>query len=293
MSAPALADVRRSDLALAAMLTAAVFGSSLFALSHARLEHDAELPAIDPGLGVPISVRPVADVSSGVPGSAEVSVAQPVVPRAWRRKVPRARVKKRPATPGEQPLTPTPETSEHEAPIADSAAVEPDTSGAPEHAPVEDSGAEVLPPDDSSAEGEDEPEAPAETGGTEGGESEAETEGESAGAGGTDPLLERAIAFYRARLVGWFSARFRVTGSGLSSTELTKHRVRVHIELGEDLRIVDYQILSSDHPEFEKAARAMLEKMRGEKLPPPPENYPGAMQRRLTVTFTCAEDTCD
>jgi hypothetical protein len=294
------ADIRGSDLAIAAMLTTLVLGGSILALAHARLEHAAELPAIDPGMGIPIAVRPVSDISSAGPGKGRREAAKQVVPRAWRRKVPR--------DPEPQPVVnPTPvhrqptNKREHEDPVIpatpdDPVAVEPEPTEAATsetgEAPVEDTSAEVEPEDDSP------PEADAE-GGSEGGtegESEAETEGEAEGGGGgsgTDPLLERAIAFYRARLVAWFSARFRVTGSGLSPAQLAKYRVRVHIDLGEDLRIVDYRILSSDHPDFEKAAHTMLEKLRGEKLPPPPENYPGAVQHQLTVTFTCAEDTCD
>jgi outer membrane biosynthesis protein TonB len=312
MTASLPADVRGSDLAVAAMLTALVLGGSMFALAYARLEHQAELPVIDPGMGIPIAVRPVADLSSGGLGEAGGDGARRVVPLAWRRKLPREQppaVLDSPWPPPTEPepaadtrsVTPKPiEQPEHEVPITptppdDSTTGEADPleeTGETGETSTEETGADVEAQDDS--QGED---GTGDEGGTEGGpegETEGATEGEAEGGGsGTDPLLERAIAFYRARLVAWFSARFRVTGSGLSPAQLAKYRVRVQIDLGEDLRIVDYQILSSDHPAFDKAARSMLEKMRGEKLPPPPENYPGAVQHQLTVTFTCAEDTCD
>jgi hypothetical protein len=289
------ADIRGSDLTIAAILTTVVFGGSLFALAHARLAHTAELPSIDPGMGVPIAVRPVADFSSGGAGKAKADDQRPVVPRAWRRKVPRARAQTPP--PDVQPDTPPPtEPLEHESAIApdEPAPIEPSPTTETGEVAVEDSSADVEAQEQDEAGTEEEGEG--EGGSEDEGETEgeAETGGEVEGGGtGTDPLLERAIAFYRARLVAWFSSRFRVTGSGLSPAQLAKYRVRVHIELGDDLRIVDYEILSADHPDFEKAARAMLEKMRGEKLPAPPENYPGAVQQQLTVTFTCAEDTCD
>lgn len=131
-------------------------------------------------------------------------------------------------------------------------------------------------------------------GGEGGGEGEGEGAGEGAGGDAeVDPLFERAVAFYRARLVAWFSARFRVTGTGLGSAELAKHRVRVQIAIGEDLTVIDYTILSSDHPAFDQAARDTMDKLIGQTLPAPPENYPGAVQRKLTVTFTCTEDACD
>ena len=293
-AARAGADVRGSDLAIAAMLTTAVFAGSIFALAHSRLAHTAELPVIDPGMGIPIAVRPVADLGSGGSGDAKASDAKPHVPKAWRRKVPRAKPKQPEALPEALPIEPAPEQPEQpEQPVEDPSPVDPVPTSETGETPVEDPSAETEGPLEEGETG-GEAEAPGETGDETGGESEAETEGEpGGGGGGTDPLLERAIAFYRARLVAWFSSRFRVTGSKLSPEQLAKYRVRVHIELGDDLRIDDYQILSADHPAFDKAARATLEKMRGEKLPPPPENYPGAVQHQLTVTFTCAEDTCD
>lgn len=322
------ADVRGSDLALAVALTVAVFAGSLFALRHARLEHTADLPGIDPGGGMAIAVRPVADLPSGKPkkgarksGRNDKKVSD--VPAAWRRKVPRATTPKKlfedspaaqpelePAPTDAQIVPPAPtdelapeSPTQPETPLEDP--VEPDPTDESEDPPAEDSSTDVETPDGTPV--EDESEAPAEGEGEETppegeageageGEGQAPAEGETDGVGGgdgTDPLLERAIAFYRARLVAWFSSRFRVTGSGLSEAQLAKYRVRVHIDVGDDLRIVDYQILSSDHPDFDKAARSTLEKMRGMKLPPPPENYPGAVQRQLTVTFTCAPDSCD
>jgi hypothetical protein len=342
MTTTSMADVRPSDLAIAVILAATVLIGSGLALAHAR-KHEPSLRDIDPGLGIPIAVRPVADLSSAGSGTSSAD-KQPVVPRAWRRKVPRAKSpaiqpepqahvpapKKQPSksspstvpddavaidpdpiepveptpedpstepeTPDETPESAEPDTAEPEPTEPDTAEptepTEPDTAEPTE--PVEPNTAESDTAEPDTPEPDATPEG-AEPDGESAGENSGETptEGDGGSGGGTDPLLERAIAFYRARLVAWFSARFRVTGSGLSASELAKYRVRVHIDLGEDLRIVDYRILSSDHPAFEKAARSTLDKLRGEKLPPPPENFPGAVQRQLTVTFTCAEDTCD
>jgi hypothetical protein len=304
------ADIRSSDLAIAMVLTAALFGGSVLALLHARLDHNADFPVIDPGVAIPIAVRPVADVPAGEAKSGSRKAKRKTkrastVPLAWRRKVPSSSAPTKPPEPELEPIDPQtimpPSLDElepnPEVPPDDPAEPEPPIEEAGEP-PPEDSSAEVETPEDPPIEEElpDIDEGQQDAGSEEqpeaGGEGQPDAEGEP-GSEGTDPLLERAIAFYRARLVAWFSARFRVTGSGLSPAQLAKYRVRVHIDLGEDLRIVDYQILSSDHPDFEAAARSMLEKMRGMKLPPPPENYPSAVQQQLTVTFTCAEDTCD
>lgn len=321
------ADIRGSDLALAAALTVAVFGGSLLALLHARLEHSADVPGIDPGGGMAIAVRPVADLPSGSAKQGDRKAGKKdkrksaVVPSAWRRKVPRASpptlLPDSPAPPVEPEPAPEPTDAQTvpmpsddvppepavdpEAPPQDPA-TEPSPTEDSTDAPAQDTTADAEtpegPPVDEGGEGqpdaEGQPDGAAEGGGQQDGEGQQDGATEGQGGGdGTDPLLERAIAFYRARLVAWFSSRFRVTGSGLSSAQLAKYRVRVHIEVGEDLRIVDFEILSSDHPDFEAAARSMLEKLRGAKLPAPPENYPGAVQRQLTVTFTCAPDSCD
>lgn len=305
-------DLTSRDFTFASVCTIAVFVAASFALRHARLEHHAQLPTIDPGNAIPIAVRPVADIgpvgekrggakpkptrkrkSSSKPTQAtpEPEVAPPAeaaVPSAWQRK---------PREPPPQLTDPTPTPLPDVVPPP----TEPDQTPTPEPTTEEDT--PVTPEDATEAPAE--PDASSEAGGEEG---QAGTgsgaSGEGPGGGGTqpgegegdavgDPLLDRAIAFYRARLVAWFAARFRVTGSGLSPEQLAKYRVRARIEIGEDLRIVDYKVLSSDHPTFEKAARTTLDGLRGETLPPPPENYPGAVQRQLTVSFTCTEDACD
>jgi outer membrane biosynthesis protein TonB len=305
-----LADVRRSDLLLALGVATAVFAGSLAALQHARLAHQSQVAAIDPGVAIPIAVRPVVDLPAGDAragrGDAEA------IPRAWQRQVPveppppslldaawpassEPNPLPNPAIAPTQPTKPTLDPTPADSPTPP----DPEATDAPAPDP-----AEVEEPVEPESEGEALDQPPVADESSSAGESDREGDGVgpgedgegefgAGGEGAADPLLARAIAFYRARLVAWFSARFRVSGSGLTPKELAKHRVRVKIEVGEDLRIVDYKILSSDHPAFEAAARSMLDKLRGETLPPPPENYPGAVQRQLTVTFTCAEDTCD
>lgn len=109
----------------------------------------------------------------------------------------------------------------------------------------------------------------------------------------TDPLKARAVDLYRARIIGWFSRRFRVKGSGLSADELLKYRVSATVELSADRHVVGYSIVSSGNPTFDAAARAALDGARGESIPEPPENYPDAVQRTIRLTFVCKENRCD
>lgn len=109
----------------------------------------------------------------------------------------------------------------------------------------------------------------------------------------TDPLKARAVDLYRARIIGWFSRRFRVSGSGLSAEELAKYKVAATVELSSDRMVVGYSIVPSGSSTFDAAARAALDSAKGAALPPPPENYPDVVQRHISLTFVCKEDRCD
>jgi hypothetical protein len=109
----------------------------------------------------------------------------------------------------------------------------------------------------------------------------------------TDPLKARAVDLYRARLIAWFSSRFRVSGSGLSPDELTRYKVSASVHLSSDRQIESFSIEASGNAAFDAAARAALEAARGQALPPPPESYPDIVQRTIRLTFVCRSDQCD
>lgn len=109
----------------------------------------------------------------------------------------------------------------------------------------------------------------------------------------TDPLKARAVDLYRARIVGWFSGRFRVTGSGLSAEDLLKYRVSVTVDIGADRAVGSYVLTPSGNAAFDAAAKAALDSAKGQTLPPPPDNYPDVVQSRIRLTFVCKEHRCD
>jgi hypothetical protein len=109
----------------------------------------------------------------------------------------------------------------------------------------------------------------------------------------TDPLKARAVDLYRARIVAWFSGRFRVTGSGLPAEELLKYRVGATVEISADRTVAGYTLTPSGNATFDAAARAALDGARGQSLPPPPDNYPDIVQSRIHLTFVCKEHRCD
>lgn len=109
----------------------------------------------------------------------------------------------------------------------------------------------------------------------------------------TDPLKARAVDLYRARLIAWFAARFRVSGSGLPEDELVKHRVSATVDIGPTRAVTGYSLTSSGNAAFDAAARAALESAKGQSLPPPPDAYPDVVQSKISLTFVCKEHRCD
>ena len=109
----------------------------------------------------------------------------------------------------------------------------------------------------------------------------------------TDPLKARAVDLYRDKIRGWFSRRFRVSGSGLSPEEIVKVRVSATVILSNGRSVADYSIVPSGQAAFDRAARTALDGAKGEELPPPPENYPDILQSQISLTFTCTPERCD
>jgi hypothetical protein len=109
----------------------------------------------------------------------------------------------------------------------------------------------------------------------------------------TDPLKARALDVYRARIISWFSSRFRVTGSGLPQSTLTALAAHATVQVGADRTVTGYTLTPSGNAVFDAAARAALESARGSPIPPPPENYPDLAQTQISLTFRCKEGRCD
>jgi hypothetical protein len=109
----------------------------------------------------------------------------------------------------------------------------------------------------------------------------------------TDPLKARAVDLYRARIIAWFSGRFRVSGSGLPPEELERLRASATVTISNDRRVVGYTIAPSGNASFDAAARAALESTVGSSIPPPPESYPDVVQASIHVTFVCRRNQCD
>ncbi|MEZ4381189.1 MAG: hypothetical protein R3A79_07560 [Nannocystaceae bacterium] len=253
-------DVRPGDVALGLGLAAALLAVAAVGASASRDTLVAAMPA-SPGL-VAVQVTPVV---IGAPAGASSSGLAAAAAAAAQ------------AQPDDVAAAPTSAVRPRKRRASQRASTKPGGAATPEPAADASSPDDAAVPAGESASGD---EAPGE-----------ELGGEGTGGGG-DSLQARALAAYRERLIRWFSARFHVRGSGLGDALLSL-RARAEVEISEGGVVLGYRVLSADHPALEGAAREALDAVLGEPLPPPPDFFPGAPQRRLRITFVCTESTCD
>jgi hypothetical protein len=264
-------DHRPHEVALALLVALGVQVGATLALRAAALQHMADIREIDPGMEVPIRVRPVVDIDSPLLKLGGKAVKYKL-PDQW--------------------IVPTPVQRVERRAFASPKADKSPEATPPEDVRMADAGTEPPPPDAAVAKQVDtEVTTP-----TDAGYANLPVEGSPDGVPEgteTDPLKARAISLYRARLIGWFSSRFRVSGSGLSPEELGKVRVGASVQLSNDRVVTGYHVVPSGNSAFDAAARATLEGTIGQQLPPPPENYPEAVQNQISLTFVCRPSTCD
>jgi len=272
VSAGVFGDFRRYEVALALAAAFALQAGAIFALRAVNLDRKAEAPEIDKGPSVPVKVVPVLDLdapSLKLGGKRD----RMKLPDRWIKPKPKPRVEEKAfvSTKAEQTEEAIPpkeiEVAKSETPVPPPEA---EVAKAVE-TPIEAQPKEEPPPN-------------------------VDTEGHEDGVKGgteTDPLKARAVDIYREKIRGWFSRRFRVSGSGLPAEEITKFRVVATVTLSGGRSVAGYSIVPSGNAAFDSAARAALDSAKGDELPPPPENYPDIVQNQISLTFTCTPERCD
>lgn len=265
-------DFRPREWAAAVGCALFVLAGAALALQHAALEAPAAMPEIDKGPAVPVKVVPVLDLDAPLLklGGKRDKFK---LPDRWVRQTPKPRVEEKAfastkAGKTEQDI-PRPEVK-----IADAGTPPPP----PDAEVAKQVDTPIEPPKDA---------APAANVAEEGHE-DGVKEGTE-----TDPLKARAVDLYRARLAGWFSSRFRVSGSGLAAEEIVKPKVRAVVQIGPDRGVQGYTLTPSGNATFDSAARSMLDSAKGQTLPPPPENYPDVVQTQISITLVCRPNQCD
>ena len=263
--APGL-DFKGYELAVALAVALAIPVLAAVALARAALDKMADAPDIDPGIAIPIKVKPMLDLSSPLLklGGKRVSTK---LPDRWIRKTPVKRVER------QAHVSTKAEANEDDIP--------------PDDLPIADAGTDPPEPDAALAKQVDEEETEESDAGPSNVDQEGSPDGEQGGTE-TDPLKARAISRYRSRLIGFFKARFRgAQGTGLSPEELEKLAASAAIAIGSDLSVISFTLSPSGNAAFDAAVRAVLQSKVGQQVPPPPENFPEAKLNHVSVTFVC------
>ena len=270
-AAGAVADFTAGEIALSLLVGLSVLAAAAGALDVSTLDRHADTPQIDRGVAVPVKIVPMLD-----PDAPMLKLGgqrdHTRLPDRWVRQAPKPRVERQGVV----------------SPKAGKAAED-----IPEPVKMADAGAKPPPPDAELVKQADAPPAPIVDAGP---PANVDEKGHADGVqGGTelDPLKARAVDLYRAKIAGWFSGRFRVTGSGLPKPDLLKYRVSAQVSVGADRAVTGYTMTPSGNAAFDAAARAALDGAKGQTLPPPPENYPDVVQSTIHVTFVCRENRCD
>jgi hypothetical protein len=272
MTSVALDDFRASDICVSVIFGVAVLVGAGFALSASALERPAVVPEIDRGNALPVRVTPVLDLDAPLLKLGGKHDAAKL-PDRWVRQAPKPRVEQRAF------VSTKAGKAEQDAPLPEIKVASADTKPPPPNAEIAkqvDTPTTVVvdagPPANVAEEGH----ADGVKEGTE-----------------IDPLKARAVDLYRIKIAGWFSSKFRVSGSGLGKDELVKYRVAATVSLDADHTVTGYSIVPSGNAAFDAAAHQALESAKGQAIPPPPENYPDVAQRQINVTFVCRANRCD
>jgi len=262
------ADFEGWEIGVAVVVAMAIQVGAGIALHAARLDIKAIAPHVDKGIETPVAIKPVLDIDS--PLLKFGSKKKYKLPDQWTRQVPKKRVvrKTHVSTKAKKTVDDIPD---EDVPLADAGEEPPDPD------------AELIKEQDIDV---DE---------TDAGEAKTDEEGHADGVvGGTemDPLKARAIDLYRARIAGFFTSGFALHGTGLSQEQLQALAASASVQLS-GLTVASFSLNPSGNAQFDAAARAALQGKVGQQIPPPPENYPDAMQNQISLTFVCRSNRCD
>lgn len=272
MTAPSAPRVTLTDIVYASCVSLAV-QLAAYAVFSQTYRRGADSPRIDPGYGVPVNIMPMLDVLA--PGALpKLGVPKRfVLPASWQRRRPPP-----PPKPMQKPPSPVPNQPQVTSPGGDPRDAAPRV--------VSDAG--LLDATDATALADSDATVDADAAlGAEEGLPEGVPEGTI-----TEAWKVRAIDMYRARLINFVRSYFQVTGSGLPQERLRELKVRAVLTVSATRRIEGYTMTPSGEPAFDRAAKNALEAVKGLELPPPPPDYPGAVQQTIPILFQCTGGQC-
>jgi hypothetical protein len=107
-----------------------------------------------------------------------------------------------------------------------------------------------------------------------------------------DPLKARAVDLYRVKLINWFRQGFTPPLDQIDCAALKDLRVAVHAQVASDGTVQGYDLVSSGNAIFDERVKAVMETRVGQKVPPPPPNYPDILDAVVHPTFQGKNEKC-
>lgn len=106
-----------------------------------------------------------------------------------------------------------------------------------------------------------------------------------------DPLKARAVDLYRVKLTGWFRQGFNPPME-IDCAVLKELRASVQAKVSPDGTVLSYDMQSSGNDVFDARVKQVMDGKVGQKVPPPPPNYPDILDSVVLPTFQGKNEQC-
>lgn len=107
-----------------------------------------------------------------------------------------------------------------------------------------------------------------------------------------DPLKARAVDLYRLKLINWFKQGFSSPLDQIDCAILKDLRVAVNAQVAPDGTVLSYDLASSGNATFDARVKQVMDAKVGQKVPPPPPNYPDILDSVVHPTFQGKNEQC-
>jgi len=107
-----------------------------------------------------------------------------------------------------------------------------------------------------------------------------------------DPLKARAVDLYRIKLINWFRQGFTPPNDQIDCSVLKDLRVAVHARVASDGTVEGFDLAPSGNAIFDERVKAVMDARVGQKVPPPPPNYPDILDAVVHPTFQGKNEKC-
>ncbi len=109
-----------------------------------------------------------------------------------------------------------------------------------------------------------------------------------------DPLKARAVSIYRAKIIGWFNARFRPPVGEVPCDELKTLSAGVSASVSPDGTVTGFSVgRASGNGVFDGRVQSAMQAAVGQQVPPPPPLHPEILPPTISLHFTGASAKCE